>query len=58
MLLHVEGRFFGLAGEHFGELEETEEEHPLQVLTGELFALLGGGLAAGGGDASGAVQTA
>ena len=53
MLLHVEVQLLGLAGEHFGELEEAEEEHQLQVLTGELFALLGGGLAAGGGFAGG-----
>ena len=48
MLHHVEGQFLGLAGEHFGELEEVEEEHQLQVLAGELFAFLGDGLAAGG----------
>ena len=53
MLLHVEVQLLGLAGEHFGELEEAEEEHQLQVLTGQLFALLGGGLAAGGGFAGG-----
>ena len=48
MLHHVEGQFLGLAGEHFGELEEVEEEHQLQVFAGELFAFLRGGLAAGG----------
>ena len=41
VLHHVEAQFLGLAGEHFGELEEAEEEHQLQVFTGELFAFLG-----------------
>jgi len=48
VLHHVEAQFFGLAGKHLGELEEAEEEHQLQVLTVELFAFLGGRLAAGG----------
>jgi hypothetical protein len=45
VLHHVEAQFFGLTGEHFGELEE---EHELEVFTVELFACLGGRLAAGG----------
>ena len=49
MLHHVEAQFFGLAGEHFGELEEVQEEHELQVFAGELFAFLRGRLGAGGG---------
>lgn len=48
MLLHIEAQFLGLAGEHFGELEEVEEEHQLQVFAGELFAFLRDSLAAGG----------
>ena len=53
MLHHVEGQFLGLAGEHFGELEEAEEEHQLQVFTGQLFAFLRRRLAAGGAFAGG-----
>lgn len=53
MLLHVERQFLGLAGEHSSELEETEEEHQLQVLARELFAFLCHGLAAGGAFAGG-----
>ena len=48
-LLHVEGQFLGLAGEHFGQLEEGEEEHDLQVLTGHFLAFLGGGLGTASG---------
>ncbi len=53
MLHHVEAQFFGLAGEHLHELDEVEIEHELQVLAGQLLAILGGGLAAGGGFAGG-----
>ena len=49
VLHHVEAQFFGLAGEHFGELEEVQEEHQLQVFAGELFAFLRGRLGARGG---------
>lgn len=48
MLLHVEGELFGLAGEHFGDLQQGEEKHELEVLAGEALFLLGGGLGAGG----------
>jgi hypothetical protein len=53
VLHHVEAQFLGLAGEHFGELQEVEEEHELQVFAGQLLAFLGDGLAAGGGFAGG-----
>lgn len=49
MLLHVEAQLLGLAGEHFGELEEVEEEHQLQVFAGEPFAFLCHGLCTGRG---------
>jgi len=40
MLLHVEVQLLGLAGEHFGELQQAEEEHQLQVFAGQLLAFL------------------
>lgn len=46
MLHHVECQLLRLAGEHFGELEEVEEEHQLQVLAGQFLALLRAGLTA------------
>ena len=49
VLLHVEGQFFWLAGEDFGDLEQVEEEDELEVFAGLLLALLGGRFGAGGG---------
>ncbi len=37
--------------EGFGELEEVQEEHEVQVFAGELFAFFRYGLGAGGGSA-------
>ena len=49
MLLHVEAQLLRLAGEHFGELEEIEEEHELEVLAGQFLAFFRRGLRTGGG---------
>ena len=48
MLLHVEMKLFGLAGEHSGHLEEVVEELDLEVLAGLAPALLRGRFGARG----------
>lgn len=48
VLLHVEGQLFRLAGEHFGQFQQIEEQHERQVLTRQALVLLRGRFGTGG----------